>query len=360
VARGAAPSRLTTKVIERVGTATQVIVKNLADGTKGEASLSELVRCLDEEGAIWYLAQQPVPQCLTRYLPKVPVAKAPGLLKPNLWLGAAKAHTALHHDHMHNLVVQLEGVKRFTIFAPQDSPYLARDTEGKRGVNYSRIHTPSEVDLAQFPEYRWSTPYIVELRPNDVFFMPAYWWHEVLTLKSALMLNYWWPATLRELRGVDLLTVLPTPDSARRLMVKHVNLSHLKSDHDLVDELISGHRQPLLAAVFLSALRDELLSELGAKHGLPPELLPETLEAVLLDRHHLSPDDAKVLKQMQIALTYAIAPLTPMKIKAQFDAAKWSAALRLLHDQHRVALTRRLIQNNALWLSDIQPNAYLS
>jgi len=30
-----------------------------------------------------------------------------GLRKPNAWLGSARAHTPLHQDHMHNLVVQL-------------------------------------------------------------------------------------------------------------------------------------------------------------------------------------------------------------------------------------------------------------
>ncbi len=359
IARGAARARLTLADVEALGADTEVYVTNQATGEKGHAPLAELVRCLGEEGATWYLAQQPVPPCLTPRLPKTPVDRAPGLLKPNVWLGSAGAHTPLHQDHMHNLVIQLDGVKRFTLFAPSDAPYLSRETSGQRGRNYSQIRKTGEVDRRAFPLYRRATPHVIELGPQDVFFMPAYWWHEVLTVKATLMLNYWWPARLDELRRVDLQELVVSPDAARRLLMKYVNLSALGSDHDVVAQLLR-RRSRLLALLVLGEMADEFVGALAAKHRLGTGLYPETCEGLLLNRGLLT-RAAPVLTPIRAARDQAVRQFSvSTQPPSGLDLASLNRALRSLFVAAGFGPCRRLKRNNERWLNDIEPNAYVT
>ena len=357
VARGAAKSRLTLKVVEALGEATEVIVKNQVTNEVGQASLSELVRCLDEEGAVWYLAQQPVPSVLGPELPKTPISGVKGLLKPNAWLGSARAHTPLHQDHMHNLVVQLDGRKRFTVFAPQDDRYLYRERTSERRLTYSQIRQPSAVDRQRYPEYRHATPFEIELAPRDIFFMPAFWWHEVLTLESSLMLNSWWPPSLSSLRGVDIQETMLSPVTARLTLLKYLDLSIFKSDLHVVQAL-GDQKLTLLSALLLGEVADEFRAALAKKHLADPLLYPETAQALLSAR--LSSSASALLTQIQNEVVLASSALTE-KVEAPpaLTTAVLGRKLRRLFSSNGLTTCTRLVHNNAIWLKNVATDAYL-
>jgi hypoxia-inducible factor 1-alpha inhibitor (HIF hydroxylase) len=101
-----------------------------------------------------------------------------------LFVGGASASGArsiLHYDQYDNLFVQISGTKRFRIFDPLQTgnlyPYPI----------HHPLDTRAQVDLEQpdheaFPRLRDAKGFReLTLRPGETLFLPAYWWHEVVT-----------------------------------------------------------------------------------------------------------------------------------------------------------------------------------
>jgi len=357
VVTGGGRPRLDLARVERAGEGAEVMVKNQVDGAVGTATLSDLVRCLGQEGAIWYMTQHAVPTALERYVPRRPVAGAPGMRKPNLWLGSARAFTQLHQDVLHNLILQLDGVKRFTVFAPQDDRYLYRETDEDR-PNYSQIPRTSEVDRARFPNYRRARAFRVELRPKDIFVLPAYWWHEVLTLEDSLMLNYWWAPTPASVRGIEVESQILSAAIARRHVMKHLDLQAFSSDHALVEDLLRQGLH-LLAAVMLEALSEDLVEALARKHRLDPALYTATAEAILKTKGLLPAEAMELLKVIRMEASAADkclktrAPAPRLLTRAQNQRLlKLRAALGL-------PLAKRMLRNNRAWMKSVDADSYL-
>ncbi|XP_074603526.1 HSPB1-associated protein 1-like isoform X2 [Brevipalpus obovatus] len=97
-----------------------------------------------------------------------------------LWIGTKKASTPCHFDtYAYNLVVQIRGKKKWTLFPPQDTPNLYPTR-----IPYEESSVFSEVNFeginpVKFPLVSRTTPYIVILEPGDVLYVPSHWWHWV-------------------------------------------------------------------------------------------------------------------------------------------------------------------------------------
>ncbi|KAL1530629.1 hypothetical protein AB1Y20_001529 [Prymnesium parvum] len=119
---------------------------------------------------------------------------------------AASARTLLHYDQVDNLYLQVSGRKTFIIFDPTQTPLLYPFP----------VHHPhdrsAQVDLssnnqADFPKFERARGSTVTLNPGDVLFLPAYWWHEVVTEPAppgvmTVSVNFWFsimPALRRPL-----------------------------------------------------------------------------------------------------------------------------------------------------------------
>lgn len=129
---------------------------------------------------------------------------------------AAGARSILHFDQYDNLFVQIAGTKRFRIFDPAQSASL---------YSYPVHHpldTRSQIDLkewagpdiqpgghapahaagsAGFPRAGGAAGTELLLKPGEVLFLPAYWWHEVTTLDPGgadsglcVSVNFWFSA----------------------------------------------------------------------------------------------------------------------------------------------------------------------
>jgi hypothetical protein len=101
-----------------------------------------------------------------------------------LWFGPAGTITPLHHDLMNVMVAQITGRKRFTLIAPEQTPYVYNDI----GV-YSEVDCGSP-DYSLHPLYGQATPTSFVIEPGDVLFIPVGWWHYVEALDTSIMVSY--------------------------------------------------------------------------------------------------------------------------------------------------------------------------
>ena len=159
-----------------------------------------------------YLAQYPIARAAPRLLediePPEKYMKTPAVLPkslaarlrldPALWIGPAGSVTTLHFDSTHNLFVQISGAKKVILIPPGQSGFLyypCRDF----GLNLHFSPVDAErPDPERHPRFARATPREIIVRPGEMLFIPATWWHYLRALEPSISLNFWWntPATL--------------------------------------------------------------------------------------------------------------------------------------------------------------------
>ncbi|KAG8178704.1 hypothetical protein JTE90_011630 [Oedothorax gibbosus] len=109
------------------------------------------------------------------------------------WLGSIGAYTPCHSDSYGcNLVLQVLGRKKWTLFPPPDRTFLYPTR-----IPYEESSVFSSVnildpDLVLHPLFKCSQPHVVILEPGDVLFVPSKWWHFVESLDEiTTSINTW-------------------------------------------------------------------------------------------------------------------------------------------------------------------------
>ncbi|EOD24962.1 hypothetical protein EMIHUDRAFT_443728 [Emiliania huxleyi CCMP1516] len=155
---------------------------------------------------------------------------------------AAGARSILHFDQYDNLFVQISGWKRFRVYDPQQT----------RCLYPFPIHHPLDTraqvdleapDLAAFPRLSEAVCSEVLLGPGQALFLPAYWWHEVVTEPHdglTVSANFWFAAVYR----------LLTPT---RPLVPSMQCELARQLEYLVSDCLSDRAR--LVPAFFSALR---------------------------------------------------------------------------------------------------------
>ena len=87
---------------------------------------------------------------------------------------------------MDNLLVQVTGRKRVILFSPRDANnlYLTGDK--------SRVLDINNPDLSLYPRFASVTHYECCLEPGEVLFIPALWFHNVVSLDFGVAVNIFW------------------------------------------------------------------------------------------------------------------------------------------------------------------------
>lgn len=336
----------------------EIVVKNQVTAQVGRVVVAELCAAVTDADDVWYAAQQPIPEGVEPALPPNPVGELPGVRKTNFWLGSARAHTSLHQDHMHNLVIQLAGRKRFTLFAPGDAPFLYREQGVERFDTHSQIKIPAEADLERFPLYAKATPHRIDLEPGDALFMPAYWWHEVSTLEPSLMLNTWWPATFSGLAGNDVQPSVRSEAGAWNVLERYQNLSAYADDGEVVLAL-SRAGLALFAATLLKEVLGDFLSKLAARQRYGRQLTPATAEAVLRADARLTASESRLISAIRNEARLAAAALAQRTPAPVLHSAALGRRLKRAVTSRGLTVCTKLLENNRVWLNSLVADTYV-
>jgi cupin-like protein len=175
-------------------------------------TLGELVRyALDPESKTWnpYLRNYPVRDISSELIKDI--QPAPEYVQPN-WFetpfyseklktilgraiipdifigGAASSFPFLHYDllNSHAFLCQIYGTKLYTLYSPEQTPYLYRD---KAVPNRSAIEDIEHPNLAAFPLFARARGIRGVLSPGQMLFIPAGWWHSAKLLTPAITVS---------------------------------------------------------------------------------------------------------------------------------------------------------------------------
>ncbi|XP_028599081.2 HSPB1-associated protein 1 isoform X1 [Podarcis muralis] len=110
-----------------------------------------------------------------------------------LWIGSARANTPCHLDSYGcNLVLQVQGRKRWHLYPPEDSSFLypTRIPYEESSV-FSRVNVVNP-DLKSCPQFKKAKAHVVTLEPGQVLFVPRHWWHYVESIDPiTVSINSW-------------------------------------------------------------------------------------------------------------------------------------------------------------------------
>ncbi|XP_008562891.1 PREDICTED: tRNA wybutosine-synthesizing protein 5 [Galeopterus variegatus] len=91
-----------------------------------------------------------------------------------------------HYDVMDNFLIQVTGKKRVVLFSPRDAQYLYLSGTKSEVLN---IDNP---DLAKYPLFSKARRYECSLGAGDVLFIPALWFHNVISEEFGVGVNVFW------------------------------------------------------------------------------------------------------------------------------------------------------------------------
>ncbi|XP_069838560.1 HSPB1-associated protein 1 isoform X2 [Dendropsophus ebraccatus] len=110
-----------------------------------------------------------------------------------LWVGSGGANTPCHIDtYGCNLVLQVQGRKKWHLFPPDDTPYLypTRIPYEESSV-FSKVNVVNP-DRRRYPAFSRARPHVVTLHPGQVLVVPRRWWHYVESVDEVTVsINSW-------------------------------------------------------------------------------------------------------------------------------------------------------------------------
>ncbi len=125
----------------------------------------------------------------------IPLAMGSRDCRKGLWMGL-RSNTPVHNDYADNMVCNVFGTRRITLFPPDQMANLyigpLDNTPAGRAVTLIDFRNP---DFDRHPNFAEAQKHAlcVDLAPGDVLHIPSMWWHNVESLNDFnVMVNFWW------------------------------------------------------------------------------------------------------------------------------------------------------------------------
>ncbi|XP_061186498.1 tRNA wybutosine-synthesizing protein 5-like [Saccostrea echinata] len=91
-----------------------------------------------------------------------------------------------HYDVMDNILIQISGRKKVVLFDPADAHNLYLNGDKSEVLDID--HPDSE----KYPKFYSAIRYEGQLEPGDILFIPALWFHNVVSLDFGVAVNVFW------------------------------------------------------------------------------------------------------------------------------------------------------------------------
>ena len=101
-------------------------------------------------------------------------------VRRRLWMSHGNTSSSIHFDTHEALLVQADGERRVLLWPPEQAHHLYMDEGEHQRYGLSPINV-DRVDLRRFSRLTDAVPFVVDLRPGDLLYVPALWWHHVST-----------------------------------------------------------------------------------------------------------------------------------------------------------------------------------
>jgi hypothetical protein len=161
--------------------------------TQGLHRLAQFSRQSEPPGLA--IQSAPIAECLPGLLKNHRLGWLDPAIQPRIWIGN-QVTTPVHFDEYHNVACVVCGARRFTLFAPDQTPnlYVGPLDFAPTGaaIGVARLDRPED---PRYPRLRLAlqAAYTAELRPGDAIYIPPMWWHHVQSLERInALVNYWW------------------------------------------------------------------------------------------------------------------------------------------------------------------------
>lgn len=115
----------------------------------------------------------------------------------NLWVGPGGNTSPLHYDRLNNFFIQLYGTKKMWLYDTWQFYYLYPNSCLSKAPHVSKINA-ANVDSIKYPRALKAKVIKVTIPSGSILFIPAYWWHQVYSVNTAISVNIWCRATLRQ------------------------------------------------------------------------------------------------------------------------------------------------------------------
>ena len=121
-----------------------------------------------------------------------------GRVIEHAWFGPGGTVSPCHHDPYHNLLAQVVGAKRVTLFDAAQAPRLyPHDGDGLRR-NTARVDVEAHARSADaarragFERFARARGYACTLRAGEMLYIPPGMWHHIRSLETSFSVSFWW------------------------------------------------------------------------------------------------------------------------------------------------------------------------
>jgi hypothetical protein len=134
----------------------------------------------------------PMPPCTgPNWLDHPLITARASLTYTELYIGGKGAKfPVLHYDglHTHAFLMQIQGVKEYVGFAPDQTPYMY-NRSGAEQANVSEINDVENWDIDRFALFGNAKGIRFTLHPGETLFMPSGWWHTARILSPSITVS---------------------------------------------------------------------------------------------------------------------------------------------------------------------------